>query len=75
MRIVDSVTARVLLRGAIEQHFLELFNCAGVDQRDFAVAQMRMALAGEKQPLDVGSGEAFATGTGKRDLHIKPLHT
>ena len=71
---VDAIARRVLLRRAIQQHFLQFLHRAGVNHRHLAVLQPRVVLAGQDQPLDVRRRKCFAAARRKHDAEIKPLH-
>ena len=65
--VVDAIAGRVLLRRAIEQHFLQFLHRASVNHRHPAVLQARVVLPGQDQPLDIRRRKGFAAGGREHD--------
>ena len=66
-----AVPSVALVGRAVEQHFLQLFHRAGVDQDRLSGAGFALAPA-EHQPLDVGRTEALAVFGHVGDLEVEP---
>src|SRR4051812_15379868 len=64
LNIIHPITALILLRRAIENHFLQFLDRAGIDDGEFAALQFRVALAGQEKTLNVRLGESFGAGVG-----------
>ena len=74
LRVVHPIARRVLLRRAIEQHFLQFLHRAGINHRHFSVFQSRVILAGQDQPLDFRRRKFLAAAGREDHAEIKPLH-
>ena len=71
--VVKTITGGVLARRAIHQHLLQFLDRAGVEQREFAVLEPGVALAGKEQSLNLATARALAARRVVTHVQIEPL--
>src|SRR5207237_1416877 len=72
LHVAEAVAFSVLLWFAVAQHFIEIFQRAGINQRDPAILQARRAVAGQDETLDVRRRKFFAVRGRQGHLDIEP---